>query len=184
MCLYPRLIDNRKYRANKKNGGVIPPISDQRTRYVPVGCGTCLECRKQKSREWIVRLQEDIKTHTDGKFVTLTYSTESLAKIIEEDKEPEDKRRKQEWKNLKELEGYDLDNAIVTKSIRLFLERWRKKYKKSLRHWLVTELGHGRTEHIHLHGIVWAKDITELVLYVSFVFSPLYTFLLNANVCV
>ena len=35
MCLYPRLIKNRKYIANKKNGGNIPPVSDLRVLMVP-----------------------------------------------------------------------------------------------------------------------------------------------------
>lgn len=64
MCLYPRLIENKKYRANAKNGGKIPPITDQRTRYVPVGCGYCVECRKQNARQWQARLLEDIKENT------------------------------------------------------------------------------------------------------------------------
>ena len=55
----------------------------------------------------------------------------------------------------RQLEGYDIDNTIATTATRLFLERWRKKYKTSLRHWLVTELGHNGTENIHLHGIIW-----------------------------
>ena len=63
---------------------------------------------------------------------------------------------------MKELKGYDLDNAIATRAVRLFLERWRKKYKKSVRHWLVTELGHGTTEHLHLHGIIWCDDVNEI----------------------
>lgn len=162
MCLYPRIIENRKYRANKKNGGVIPAIKDYRTKYVPVGCQKCIECRKQKSREWLVRLQEDIKKNTNGKFITLTYTTESLKKIIAEDKEPKTKVKNKVWKDLKKLKGYDLDNEIATRSVRLFLERWRKKYGKSLRHWLVTELGHGQTEHLHLHGIVWTDEIEEV----------------------
>ena len=58
----------------------------------------------------------------------------------------------------KELQGYELDNAIAAYAIRKFLERWRKKFKKSLRHWLVTELGHNGTENIHLHGIVWTDE--------------------------
>ncbi|AXH76401.1 MAG: replication initiator protein [Microviridae sp.] len=184
MCLYPRLIENRKYKRNKKNGWQVPPIKDQRARYVPVGCGKCIECRKQKSREWLVRLQEDLKVNTNAKFITLTYSTENLRKIIEDDKESI--RKKQEKINnllaeytskshkkakklqmeikkpLAEMTGYQLDNELVTRSIRLFLERWRKKYKKSLRHWLVTELGHGNTEHIHIHGIVWTDKLEEL----------------------
>ena len=43
MCIYPRLIANKRILS------------------VPVGCGKCMECKKQKSREWSVRLQEDIK---------------------------------------------------------------------------------------------------------------------------
>ena len=61
MCLYPNIIQNRKYIANKKNGGVIPPVNDERTLWVPVGCGKCIECRKQKARNWSVRLQEEIR---------------------------------------------------------------------------------------------------------------------------
>ena len=48
MCLYPRLIKNPKYKPNKKNGGQVPPILDSRVLAVPIGCGKCLECKKQK----------------------------------------------------------------------------------------------------------------------------------------
>lgn len=142
MCLYPRLIKNRKYTKTKKNGGIIPAITDERVKYVPIGCQNCIECRKQKRRAWQIRLQEDIKTHTNGKFITLTFSNESIWKISQH-------------KDIQELQGYERDNSLATKATRLFLERWRKKYKKSLRHWLVTELGHTGTENIHLHGIIW-----------------------------
>ena len=47
MCLYPRLIKNPKYKANKKNGGIIPAISDKRVLAVPIGCGKCIECKKR-----------------------------------------------------------------------------------------------------------------------------------------
>lgn len=150
MCLYPRLIENRKYRANKKNGGIIPPIVDQRTRYVPIGCETCIECRKQKARSWLARLQEDIKHNKNGKFIALTFSTDSLIKLWKQNEK------------LQTLKGYELDNAICKTAVRYFLERWRKKYKKSLRHWLVTELGDGTTEHVHIHGIVWTDHPEEL----------------------
>lgn len=150
MCLYPRIMENPKYKPNKKNGGIVPPVFDQRQKSVAVGCGTCLECRKQKARDWTARLTEDIKDHTNGKFVCFTFSTESLQKLYKENE------------YLQKFKGYDLDNAIATRAVRLFLERWRKKYKKSLRHWLVTELGHGETEHIHIHGIVWT-DVPEML---------------------
>lgn len=147
MCLYPRLIVNKKYKPNKKNGGIVPAISDNRVLAVPVGCGNCIECKKQKAKEWQVRLTEDVRHNTNGKFITLTFSNESIAKLYQD-------------KKLTGLKGYELDNAAATLAVHLFRERWRKKYKKSIRHWLVTELGHNGTENIHLHGILWT-DKTE-----------------------
>ena len=47
MCLYPKLILNRKYLPNKKNGGIPPKCPDERLRYVTAACGKCYECRKQ-----------------------------------------------------------------------------------------------------------------------------------------
>jgi hypothetical protein len=149
MCLYPRIIQNGKYKPNKKNGGVVPAIHDIRVMAVPVGCGQCIECRKQKQREWQVRLLEDVRTNKNGKFVTLTFSNENITKLYND-------------KKLTGLKSYDLDNGAATLAIRLWLERWRKKYKKSLRHWLVTELGHEGTENIHIHGIVWTDEIEAI----------------------
>lgn len=148
MCLYPKLIKNRKYTANKKNGGKIPAISDDRVLYVPIGCQNCIECRKQKARQWQTRLLEDIKKNTNARFITLTINTESIIKLTKE---------------IKNAVGYELDNAIATLATRRFLERYRKKHKKSIRHWLVTELGHNGTENVHIHGIIWTdKNLNEI----------------------
>lgn len=152
MCLYPKLIQNPKYKANQKNGGVIPPQIDKRTSFVPIGCGNCKECRKQKSREWNVRLHEEIKSNNTGKFITLTFNNEAIKTIQEKIYE------KCTEKNTEIPTGYKLDNEISTYAIRHFLERWRKKYKQSIRHWLITELGHTGTENIHLHGILFTKE--------------------------
>lgn len=156
MCLYPSLMLNRKYTKTKKNGGIIPPIEDPRTKYVPIGCQLCMECRKQKAREWQVRLHEHIKTNTNGKFITLTFSNESIKKLCDYEKTFTDPKTGEIYKaKLNTLKGYELDNEISTVAMRLFLERWRKKYKKSLTHWVVTELGHKGTENVHMHGIVF-----------------------------
>lgn len=165
MCLYSRLLENPRYKPNMKNGGHVPPIRDVRTNFVPTGCGKCIECRKKKARDWQIRLLEDIKDNTNGIFITLTFSTEYLKKLafdvnnymIIDNKRVKIKRN---------LLGYELDNAICTRAIRLFNERYRKKYKKALRHWLITELGHENTEHVHMHGIIYtdvsAYDITDI----------------------
>lgn len=150
MCLYPRFRINPKYKENNKNGGVIPAIRDFRLLYVPIGCEECIECRKQKARGWQLRLLEDIKQHTNGKFVTLTLSNESYKKLYQECEG-------------KEGNPFELDNDIATRAMHLFRERWRKQTKKSPRHFFVTELGHNGTENIHLHGIIWTDKTPDEV---------------------
>ena len=49
MCLYPKLIKNRKYLPNKKNEYCAPVPDDERKEWVAIGCGNCMECIKQKS---------------------------------------------------------------------------------------------------------------------------------------
>lgn len=146
MCLYPKLIKNPKYKANKKNGGNIPAVLDERVKLVPVGCQKCIECRKQKARGWMLRLLEDIKTNKNGKFITLTFSPNELSKLHNEC----------------EGVGYEKDNNIATLSVRRFLERWRKEFKISVRHWLITELGQTSTEHLHIHGIIWTDQVNAI----------------------
>lgn len=150
MCLYPKFIQNRKYLPNKKNNGKPPQITDPRTKYVPIGCGKCMECRRQKKRNWQVRLHEELRTDRTGKFVTLSYSDENLTKL------------ENEIKSYSNLKGYDLDNETATLSIRRFLERWRKRNKTSVKHWLITELGQTNTERLHIHGIIFTNDIESI----------------------
>lgn len=143
MCLFPKLIRNPKYKATKKNGGTPPVLKDDRVSLVPVGCGVCIECRKQKARDWKIRLIEESKSAKYQYFVTLTYSNDSLVAISRSSDNSE-------------------VNDIATRSMRLFLERWRKVHKKSLRHWFVTELGDENTERLHMHGIVFSEHPIEL----------------------
>lgn len=147
MCLYPKLVKNPKYRVNKKNKGNVPHMQDKRVGYVPIGCGYCFECMKQKANNWRIRMIEEVKVNTNGKFVTLTLSSETYRDLM---------------KKVNAKDGYSLDNAIATYAVRKFLERWRKKHGKSVRHWLVTELGGRGTENIHLHGIIWTDDVKEI----------------------
>lgn len=137
MCLYPRLMKNKRYLMIGGNGKT-KPIDDYRKQYVAIGCGHCIECRKQHAREWQIRLNEELKVQKFKYFVTLTFSKESLQNLVENN----------------EKIKHNV-NLLAARAVRLFLERWRKKHKKSLRHWLITELGHENTERIHLHGIIF-----------------------------
>ena len=70
MCLYPKLILNKKYTTTKKNKGVVPPCPDERIRYVTAACGECYECRKQKQRAWVTRMTEELKQNPNAGFYT------------------------------------------------------------------------------------------------------------------
>lgn len=145
MCLYPTYVKNPKYKPNKKNKGKPPVCKDRRLYYIPVKCGCCIECRKEKQREWRVRLEEELKSKF-GYFVTLTISPEGIKEL--------EKQTGLIW----ELNP----NEIASKGLRLFLERARKDTGKSVRHWCVTELGEDK-DRIHLHGIFFGQKSAELI---------------------
>lgn len=143
MCLYTKYIENPKFKPNKKNNYRPPKCTDERLRYVPVSCGRCIECRKKKRREWLVRLSEEIKENSNCMFITLTFNEKSLRKLSKE------------LFNRK-AQNDEEENQVCIKAVRMWLERIRAVTGKSIQHWLITEKGEdfGR---IHLHGIVWAK---------------------------
>ena len=88
MCLYPRLMFNPKYKANKKNKGNVPHPKDVVQLYVPLGCGGCKECMKKKSNEWKIRMtKEQENKKPKGWFVTLTYSNENYTIFLLESDE-------------------------------------------------------------------------------------------------
>lgn len=135
MCLYPRLMRNPKYTKTKKNGGVIPRFSDERVLSVPVACGKCIECRRAKAREWTMRLFEQLKDTPDATFITLTFDDEHYTEI-------------------EEMSSY---NEFAANEIKLFIKRIVKQRGRSIKHWIITELGHEGTERLHLHGILFEK---------------------------
>lgn len=145
MCLYPTYIKNPKYKPNKKNNGKPPVCKDRRLLYIPTKCGCCIECRKEKQREWRVRLEEELRSNF-GYFTTLTISPEGIKEI--------EKKSGLKWE--------ENPNEIATKGLRLFLERVRKETGKSIKHWCVTELGE-KKDRIHLHGIFFGQKSAELI---------------------
>lgn len=151
MCLYPRLIENPKYKANKKNKGIPPKARDPRVKMVPIGCGNCMECKKQRANGWRTRILEEIRQKPGkGIFVTLTFSDESLVKL-------ERDLRKRGC----ELEGYELDNEMVKLAVKRWSDRFYKKNKRRPRRWMVTEIGGKYSQRIHLHGIIWEAFTQE-----------------------
>lgn len=87
--------------------------------FVPVNCGKCYNCKRNRVNQWSFRLMEELKTATDARFVTLTYDTKNvpitkngfmtLLKTSKQDKE------------IKQLEGVE----GVDRSIQGFIKRLR-----------------------------------------------------------
>jgi len=63
---------------------------------------------------------EEIKHDPARKFLTLTFTEENLIKLENE--------------TGNNPNNYSRYNAVATLAVRRFLERWRKKYKKSVKH--------------------------------------------------
>ena len=155
MCLYPRILPNPKYKPNKKNGGNVPQVPDDRVKVVPIGCGKCYECRKQRRMDWVARLMYEYRHSTvKGKFVTLTYSDDALERLRE---------RVCSTIGGEVVPEYDLLNLVVSQSVKWWREsvRAHKNYHKiemeHPKYWLCSELGH-LNDRLHLHGFVWSDQ--------------------------
>lgn len=172
MCTRQLIINNPKYKPNKKNNGNPPELTNEKERTLQIPCGDCPECRKKKTNDWKIRLFEEIKAQGEENciFVTLTFDEENLNelnlkkddlindKFIEYDKKTKHQRAEHPRlaKKFKE-ENYDnvIDdqNETAKLAVKRFRERYRKLFKKSIRHWLISEKG-SKTGRLHLHGLL------------------------------
>lgn len=141
MCYLKKKIRNPKYLPNKKNNFNPPVCTDERKRYIEIECGECPECRKKKRRDWTIRISEEIKDNRSAVFFTGTISPERMD-YLQRQYDTTDK------------------NEIIIKECRLFFERIRKKTKKSVRHWAVTEVGEERGR-VHVHMICFSETLTR-----------------------
>lgn len=95
-----------------------------------VPCGKCIECAKAKAAQWRFRLFQEINLggHKNALFLTLTLDPKHY--------DPEVKP------------GVYL---------RLFLDRFRKKYGYSPKHWFIHEYGSdpNGTHRLHFHGLIF-----------------------------
>ena len=132
-CPIPIRLFNPRYKKDSKlTGKPITYYEQFDDCYLDVPCGKCYHCLKRYKSSWNFRLQEHYRylSQADKRqcyFITLTFDDNHL---------PPNNRKS------------------IGRLIRLFLERVRKRYKKSVTHWLCTELG-DTTKRLHLHGILF-----------------------------
>lgn len=151
MCLYPKLILNKKYYPTPSNNYNPPEVKDYRTTKIPAACGKCLECRKKKRRDWQVRLDyENRHNPMPGFFVTFTFAPEHWRRMVE----------RNEKENGSEQPYYLWVNSVAGIGVRWWRERLRQD-NIEFKYWLCPELGH-KNGRMHLHGFVWLNDLNGL----------------------
>lgn len=100
--------------------------------FIEVPCGRCNSCRKSKSNGWYLRLLSEYDRYPNSLFITLTFDNDNLKKF---EKEP-------------------------NKAVLLFLDRMRKRFGKSIRHFIIGEFGE-KSSRFHYHGILF--NVPELM---------------------
>lgn len=123
-CLHPHTILNPHWVKYESELEALPKFPHDL--YITIGCGKCLHCRRKKQNDWRVRLQHELYygNYNHCEFVTLTFNSTY----------------------------YERFKTCPERAFRLFLERYRKVYGCSIRHFAVTELG-GQYGRLHLHCI-------------------------------
>lgn len=101
-----------------------------------VGCGQCIGCRLERSRQWAVRLVHEASLHEHSCFITLTYSDDKLPK----------------------------DNSLSVRDFQLFMKRLRKHFGSGIRFFHCGEYGdkYGRP---HYHAIIFGINFDDKYLW-------------------
>lgn len=134
MCLRPKMIVNRHYLKICDNdiSRATQLFESALDFYVKVDCGLCIECQLKRGRSWRTRLLDEYHYHQQYRpdvkvqFCTLTVSNDYYAEFKE-------------------------DPGVF---IRFFLERYRKRYGCSFKHYITSEFGEKRGR-LHLHMIAF-----------------------------
>lgn len=108
--------------------------------YIPVKCGCCIECRKEKQREWRVRLEEELRT-SFGYFTTLTISQEKIKEI----------------ESTTGLKWEENPNRNCNKSLKIISRTGKKRYRKEYK--TLVRYGNGREKRQNTFAryILWPK---------------------------
>lgn len=128
---YKKIAPDTHYKLYNDIDGQYP----KKDYYINIDCGRCINCFKKRMSQWRFRLIAEFMSMSKEQvsrsyFVTLTIEPKYYT-----DKKP-----------------------LLTKMVRRFLERVRKKYKKSIKHFLITERGEDRGRY-HFHGFLFDTDV-------------------------
>lgn len=151
-CFHPIEIEHptrKKYRNEGRRLNAYEELLIPRRILVP--CGRCPQCVRRRQRDWKVRIMAEHKAYNYRGcfFVTLTFDDDHLLKYWKGEGAP---------RITQKFSDYDLSRII-----RLFLERIRKRTGSSVRHVFIPEFGDPikYTGRLHLHGLLFGCTLTR-----------------------
>ena len=143
MCLRPRVIVNRYYLKRCSGDHIMAEslFGSANDFYIKVDCALCVECQQKRGKQWRTRLLDEyhyhLKMFPDSKVMFCTLTVEP---------------RYYKW--FTEHTNY---------AVRLFLERYRKRYGISFKHFITSEYGEKRGRlHLHMIGFRMLCNVREL----------------------
>lgn len=132
-CLRPYSVRNPYFSELARNLGY-SDTNFERFQYINVPCGSCPMCRKERAREWKLRLVHESQYHELFQFVTLTYDDDHLS-----------------------------SSSLVKSDLQKFFKRLRKITGRSFKYFACGEYG-PKTWRPHFHFIIFdffSNDVYE-----------------------
>lgn len=100
---------------------------------VAIGCGRCIGCRLERSRQWAVRCVHESQLHTENQFLTLTYNDENIP----------------------------TGGSLLKSDFQKFMKRYRKLINPiKIRYYMCGEYGE-KTLRPHYHAIIFGHEFED-----------------------
>lgn len=111
--------------------GIHPPDE-----YIEIPCGTCFACQKRKRKEIQFRLIQELLSHKQSTFITLTFDEKYLEEFKDDYKRP----------------------------LMLYIDRLRKHLGYRPKYWFTSEFGdeNHHTGRLHFHGFLFGTSPKDL----------------------
>ena len=106
--------------------------------FVPIriGCGKCVGCRIDRSREWAVRCMHELQMHSQSCYITLTYKNTEL--VLTDEGVP----------------------TLFHDHFQLFMKKLRKKFGDGISFFMCGEYG-DKEHRPHYHAILFGVDFND-----------------------
>ena len=119
---------------------------------ITVPCSKCMECKANKSNDWVFRMENELKYSRSANFLTLTYEDENLPKKYKKYPTLYKKHLQDFWKRVR-----DKEKILLKEYYRIKKVPKEKQIFPKLKYYNIGEYG-GITHRPHYHAIVFNMD--------------------------